>query len=66
MVSSFANFGQHMEGLISAGRALEQDLRTAHSEGRQIEGHYQPVYLAGKNRMISVEALAAGDIPPRG
>ena len=62
----YAIFGQHMEGLISARRALEQDLRTALLEGRQIEVHYQPVYLAGDNRMISVEALARWRHPAKG
>lgn len=64
--NNYAIFGEHMDELLRKRRALETDLRTAVSDGGQLETFYQPVFSASDGTLCSLEALARWKHPGLG
>ncbi|KQW26391.1 diguanylate cyclase [Rhizobium sp. Root274] len=64
--NTFAVFGAHMEELLHRRRALTADLATALESHTQLAVHYQPVYAATDNRVVSFEALCRWQHPAMG
>ncbi|MGF9566901.1 EAL domain-containing protein [Neorhizobium sp. BT27B] len=64
--NTYAVFGAHMDELLKKRRALEHDLREAIESKTGIEVHYQPVFSAETNAVVSLEALVRWQHPELG
>ncbi|MQY45218.1 EAL domain-containing protein [Rhizobiales bacterium RZME27] len=64
--NTYAVFGAHMDELLKKRRALEHDLREAVENKIGIEVHYQPVFSAETNTVVSLEALVRWQHPELG
>jgi len=61
-----AQFGKHMDMLVSDRAALERDLLASLGDRPQIEVHYQPKLSSNGLRVVGLEALARWQHPERG
>lgn len=64
--NTYAVFGTHMDELLKKRRAVEHDLREAVESKTGIEVHYQPVFSAETNTVVSLEALVRWQHPELG